>query len=163
MSKESTDVAARAKALLEGVTEGPWEWDGDSFSDVKPDACPHGDPWTDHGPDLLRAVANARMNTANYVISSHGYDASSLDINAADAEFIAASRSLVPELVAELEQAQVVLQRVRALAWEWDNVKQLSDGQPSIVAKAFADSLFQALAIHSTDPRSGAPEGEQQP
>lgn len=63
----SPDVVARAKAALEGVTEGPWEM-RDSF--------------------VYPLSISARLG----------------GIRPGDAEFIAAARSLVPELVAEVEQ-----------------------------------------------------------
>jgi hypothetical protein len=43
------------------------------------------------------------------LISSSGYDASNLSIDTADAEFIAAARTLVPELIAEVERLRAQL------------------------------------------------------
>ncbi|MEW2483611.1 hypothetical protein AB0876_28895 [Mycobacterium sp. NPDC049093] len=91
-----SDVVERAKSVLAGVTGGPWTWDGDEFSDAAERKCPHGTQWTDHGPDL--------MSGDDEVITSSGYDASDLHVNTADAEFIAQARTLVPELVAEVER-----------------------------------------------------------
>lgn len=91
-------MVARAKAALEGVTEGPWIWDGDSFDDVHPNVCPHDNPYTDHGPHI------------DGVLDSEGYDGSWAHISTADAEFIAAARDLVPELVAEVERLRAEVQ-----------------------------------------------------
>ncbi|ORB93978.1 hypothetical protein LAUMK4_05862 [Mycobacterium persicum] len=112
----SDDIIARAEAALEGVTDGPWTWDGDTFSDAPEYKCPHGTQWCDHGPDLVRGNDDGSVLddyvAANYVISSNGYDASGLEVKTADAEFIAASRSLVPELVAELKTTRAQLRQV---------------------------------------------------
>ncbi|WP_087075917.1 hypothetical protein [Mycobacterium dioxanotrophicus] len=107
-----SDVVERAKAALEGVTPGPWTWDGDTFSDAAEHKCPHGTQWTDHGPDLVRGnedgSAIEEYSADNDVITSGGYDASGLEIKTADAEFIAAARTLVPELVAEVERLRKI-------------------------------------------------------
>lgn len=39
----------------------------------------------------------------------------------------------------------VALQRVIALADKWDNARHLGDGAPSIVARAFAEELHNAI------------------
>lgn len=65
------DVTDRARAALEGVTDGPWEVNG--FGNI------NRTPGGEHPP-----VAKAWRTP--------------------DAEFIAASRSLVPELLAEVER-----------------------------------------------------------
>lgn len=51
----------------------------------------------------------------------------------------------------DAEQNARIVERVRNLAYKWDNTKQLSDGSSSIVAKAFAAELFIALAVHKSD------------
>ncbi|AVO21766.1 hypothetical protein SEA_JEON_63 [Mycobacterium phage Jeon] len=66
-----SDVVARAKAALEGVTEGPWTWT--------------------HGMDARAMV----LGPDNLRVKLEGYR---------DAEFIAQARTLVPELVAEVER-----------------------------------------------------------
>ena len=70
-----SDVVARAKSALEGVTGGPWDW----FS---ADQC-CGGTCVDNGHGLP--------------LHSGG------DLLPRDARFIAAARSLLPELVAEVE------------------------------------------------------------
>lgn len=94
-----SDVAARARAALEGVTAGPWQWDW------------HVNPIDDdelHGPNWEHVV---------------GTRAAPSD---ADAEFIAAARTLVPELVAEVERLRAAgpwvehLEHERAMKRERD-------------------------------------------
>lgn len=121
----SDDVVERAKSALQGVTEGPWKWDGDSFSDQKPHQCPHRTRWTDHGPDLIRADTPepdgvTPYDPSNDVITSNGYDASGLEIRMADAAFIVAARSLVPELVAEVERLQATLFVIQEARIDYD-------------------------------------------
>lgn len=120
------DILARAKAAMEGVTPGPWKWDGDSFADVRPAVCPHGSRWEDHGPNLIRdgidrglTDQSSHMDYSD-VITSNGYDASSLWIRTADAEFIAAARSLIPELIDALEAApERTFTDDLGRHWEW--------------------------------------------
>jgi len=95
MTQEELDAI---KARCEAATAGPWHWSGDYPSDAP---CPHGTDWTDHGPDLT--------SSTDPVITSSGYDASSLDVSDADAEFIAAARSDVPALLAEIERLEALL------------------------------------------------------
>lgn len=71
----STDVVARAREALEGVTKGPWKLGNRAYPDVV--HTPHGCLW------------NPSRGEIN---------------NPQDGEFIAAARSLVPELVAEVER-----------------------------------------------------------
>lgn len=108
-----SDVVERAKAALEGVTEGPWTWDGDTFSDAPEHKCPHGTHWTDHGPNLVRGNEDGSTfddwSPDAMVITSNGYDASGLEVKTADAEFIMAARTLVPELVSEIERLRRIL------------------------------------------------------
>lgn len=85
-----SDVADRAEAALEGVTDGPWvaEYSGEQGNCV----IPHD-----------------AQSTREAVCTTHLY------YQAADAEFIAAARQLVPELVAELKTTRAQLAAVREL------------------------------------------------
>lgn len=75
------DIVERAKAALDGVTDGPWEW-------FYGDQCCGGTCVdNDHGLPL----------------HSGG------DLLPNDARFIAAARTLVPELVAEVEELRAVV------------------------------------------------------
>ena len=82
------DVIARATAALEGVTEGPWRTsllDGIDYEDGS--SCIRGGVYpSEHG-------------SAPVFLASGGIDRR-------DARFIAASRTLVPELLAEVERLQ---------------------------------------------------------
>ncbi|MHA7703431.1 hypothetical protein ACX9NE_26940 [Mycobacterium sp. ML4] len=85
----SDDIIARAEAALEGVTDGPWvsEYSGEQGNCV----IPHD-----------------AQSTREAVCTTHLY------YQAADAAFIAAARSLVPELVAELKTTRAQLETLRA-------------------------------------------------
>lgn len=83
-------------ALAEKATPGPWEWEGDYPKDAP---CPHDTEWCDHGPDL-------RAGDGGWVIVSMGYDASHLDIEDADAAFIAAAREAIPALIARVKELE---------------------------------------------------------
>lgn len=93
-----SDVVERARTLLEGVTRGPWQLE---LVDGKPVEHQHYqydsmDEWYDvDGPN-------------------DGWLAHCQDV--ADARFIAAARSLVPELVAEVERLH-----------SWDGLMSLLD------------------------------------
>jgi len=113
MSGKVDELMALAKAALQGVTPGPWTWDGDTFSDAPEYKCPHGTQWCDHGPDLVRGNPDGstfeEFDQANMVITSNGYDASGLEIRTADAEFIMNTRGLVPDLLDAVEELDAVL------------------------------------------------------
>ncbi|AXN53038.1 hypothetical protein PBI_HOMINES_52 [Mycobacterium phage Homines] len=85
-----SDVVERAKAALEGVTEGPWTWT--------------------HGMDARAMV----LGPDNLRVKLEGYR---------DAEFIAQARTLVPELVAEVERLRP---RVIETVEELDSLPTLS-------------------------------------
>lgn len=82
----SGDVVARAIAALAGVSDGPWMAGkgGSGYSN-----------WVDSRPDLVNISIADRIDIL------------------ADAEFIAAARSLVPELVAEVEALREVAAELR--------------------------------------------------
>lgn len=85
----SGDVVARARDLLQEVSDGPW---------MAGKGRPGYTHWVDSKPDLV-----------NIPIADH------ID-NLADAMFIAESRSLVPELVAEVEKLRGALETIRGIA-----------------------------------------------
>lgn len=104
------DVVARAKAALAGVTPGPWVHH----------IAPHGDDQATHaewlaetltgeGEQLHVLTAESTEPRFAYIVPAVTGDGPTSAINA---EFIAAARSLIPELVAALE-------KVKALAEEW--------------------------------------------
>ncbi|MDG5773909.1 hypothetical protein [Mycolicibacterium fortuitum] len=89
-----SDVVQRAKAVLEGITDGPWiaEYSGEQGNCV----IPHD-----------------AQSTREAVATTHLYH------QLADAEFIAQARTLVPELVAEVER----LRSYKSLppGWVWQD------------------------------------------
>jgi hypothetical protein len=78
-----TDIIDRAKHLLEGVTDGPWKWD------EWPDCSQIGSPTG----QLLAVTPSVLMR----------------EQSSTDARFIAATRELVPALVAEIERLRTEL------------------------------------------------------
>lgn len=89
----SDDVADRAEAALEGVTDGPWvSWKQRQH-------------FRDQGGIYRGNVVSDA--TKQIIVTQTG--------NVANSEFIAAARSLVPELVAELKTTRAQLAAVREL------------------------------------------------
>ena len=94
------DVVARAKAALEGVTAGPWV---------------NTEDWAviSSGPDsVLHGYFEGSCPVCGDEIEDRAYVAISIE----DLEFIAAARTLVPELVAEVERLH-----------SWDGLMSLLD------------------------------------
>lgn len=88
MSTPTPDVVERAKAALEGATDGPWFFiPGD---DEEASVISEGEQL----PDPI---------TVGGITFNPGYSVA-VDLRNGDAEFIAASRNLIPELIAELEK-----------------------------------------------------------
>lgn len=85
-----SDVVERAKAALSGVTEGPW----------------------DAPAQLLGSPCTTVFGVGRKHVLYHagGYT---------DAQFVAAARSLVPELVTEVERLRGQEERLRALTDKW--------------------------------------------
>ncbi|ASR84909.1 hypothetical protein SEA_STEVIERAY_57 [Mycobacterium phage StevieRay] len=113
-----SDVVERAKAALEGVTEGPWTWT--------------------HGMDARAMV----LGPDNLRVKLEGYR---------DAEFIASARSLVPELIAEVERLRARETRIRELAERAAEVRAWSepDGPTCDEANALnalGEDILAALA-----------------
>lgn len=81
-----SDVVERAKAALEGVSDGPWRWEPSKY---------------------IRTgyVITAANRTAVHA-TEWGELAANEKFNHQDASFAAAARTLVPELVAEVERLE---------------------------------------------------------
>jgi hypothetical protein len=114
----SEDLLARARAALEGVTSGPWVLDR-MYVDSEGENY-----WDVDGPNG-GWVAHCEVEPA--------------------ARFIAASRQLLPELIARLVELEQAVARVRELAEKWDSAIESSTGNRSSVARAFAAEVFQTL------------------
>lgn len=83
------DIVERARTLLEGVTEGPWL--------MIPEL----------GNEDAAVMSEGERAPDSITVGGHtfhpGYSVA-VDLRQPDGEFVAAARSLVPELVAELER-----------------------------------------------------------
>lgn len=93
-----SDVIERAEAAMEGVTAGPWVVNRDGWACVSP------------GPD---SVFHGYFEGSCGDCGDEILDSASVAISIEDAEFIAAARTLVPELVAELKAARAEVERHR--------------------------------------------------
>ncbi|MDB2213837.1 hypothetical protein [Mycobacteroides abscessus] len=102
-----SELLDRAKASLEGVTEGPWE-----------PVEERGNP----GYSPFYGVRSAGDQPRRVVFAQSDWEGYGNGSTKADAEFIAAARQLVPELIAEVERRERALQgRVRELERERDD------------------------------------------
>ncbi|MCT7364030.1 hypothetical protein A7G45_31590 [Mycolicibacterium llatzerense] len=156
----SNDVVAKARSALEGVTAGPWEawW-------KEPDDPALGAksryPYAIKGPidhdvvDNIFTSDEFKARCGNYVS-----DVSAL--SDADFEFITAARSLVPELVAEVERLRALLgsgnyenstvakgyTAANRAVWEWDESpgRGLIGGTPAMVAQTAVDAYRKAVS-----------------
>lgn len=93
----SGDVVARARAVQSGVTDGPWSWTTPQYG-VPELMGRAGDPETyEYDTEVLEASHSGECGCRS---------ACELELSVSDADraFIAAARSLVPELVAEVEK-----------------------------------------------------------
>ncbi|MGV0785202.1 hypothetical protein [Mycolicibacterium sp. XJ775] len=96
-----SDVVERAKAAQDGVTDGPWEVNSEGWACISSgsDSVLHG-----HFDGCCPSCGEVMTEDANVVVGIE------------DAEFIVQARTLVPELVAEVERLRAVVERVRHLA-----------------------------------------------
>jgi hypothetical protein len=124
----SPDVVARAKAALEGVTEGPWE----HYTAPNPESDEtHADylvgtlvTLIDSGEPIHVLTAKSPDPKYTYIVPALTGDGPTSAVNA---EFIAAARSLVPELVAEVERLrQLVDVHLRRIAHRLDGVRDMA-------------------------------------
>lgn len=84
---DPANLIARAQQTLEGVTEGPWEWD-------------------ERGGELVRyfpTLLDTGFSPGTCEVITVDRDSGTVTVEDADADFIAAARTLVPELVAALK------------------------------------------------------------
>jgi hypothetical protein len=95
----SGDVVARAKAALEGVTAGPWELEVDENGRPVGHSADSEDNWD---PEAWFDVDGSNGGWIAHVGES------------CDAAFCAASRSLVPELLAEVEKLRQLVNEMAA-------------------------------------------------
>lgn len=123
------DIIARAEAALEGVSQAPWE--ATDYEEDNERCC------------LVLAPAGSFVH--GIASTGFGFPWISEDQAIADANFIAAARTLIPELVAELKATRAQLERVTRLAEKWETATELGTGTPSAVTRAFAAEIRGVL------------------
>jgi hypothetical protein len=97
-----SDVVERAKAALEGITEGPWSHHISTEADTgETHEQYQANTLINSGEPLHVLTAPSSDPKFAYVVPAITGDGPTSDRNA---EFIVAARSLVPELVAEVER-----------------------------------------------------------
>lgn len=99
-----SDVVERAKAALEGVTPGPWEHR--TAPHEADDSSAAHEEWLAgtlirSGEPLHVLIAESNQPQFAYIVPAVTGDGPT---SATNADFVAAARSLVPELVAEIER-----------------------------------------------------------
>lgn len=92
-----SDIVKRAKAALEGVTKGPW------FVGNEIDGIRSGRPTVVHAPNP-DFPGSLRVVTVDQTRLHFGSTQRTKGQDEANVAFIAEARSLVPELVAEIER-----------------------------------------------------------
>ena len=91
-----TDLIERAKASLEGTTEGPWR--------------------VSHAGNVHYGVSHGEYSFPTVVKARCEYDGFGNGSSRADANFIAEARTLVPELIAEVERLRANAKASRQIA-----------------------------------------------
>ncbi|GJJ22314.1 hypothetical protein [Mycolicibacterium mageritense] len=132
-------VVERAKAALQGVTPGPW--------DTQVHAMPGStvDEW------FVREVTHTpnpnfhRLNVFKVRGASHASRECCWPPTDADAEFIAAARTLVPELIAEVERLREANDTLCA------EVEQLRDGCVGVPCQTHDQPLGEKPAVTRDD------------
>lgn len=107
-----SDVVERAKAALEGVTPGPWEHR--TAPHEADDSSAAHEEWLAgtlirSGEPLHVLIAESNQPQFAYIVPAVTGDGPT---SATNADFVAAARSLVPELVAEIEKLRTHLSAV---------------------------------------------------
>ena len=128
----SDERLSAIRERVEKATPGPWAWGdreagADTWGHRGPDlqtthgevkSCPYFCRWRDTdgvehrgaGPD----EPHEHFYPTKIVLSSWGYDADGLNIEAPDAEFVAHARTDVPDLLSEIDALRAELQVARA-------------------------------------------------
>lgn len=109
----SGDVVARAKDALKGVTAGPWSWVFRDFDDGAGDLLVSDTARTRYEGGM---TWGGETHYATPVVASYAQadGAARMKVQPDDADFIAAARTLVPELLAEIERLRGALAGVDA-------------------------------------------------
>ncbi len=89
------DILARARAALEGVTEGPWEVNREGWAVI-----------SSSSDSVLHGYFEGDCDNCCYPITA----AASVAISIENVTFIAEARTLIPELLAEVERLRGALE-----------------------------------------------------
>lgn len=141
-----SDVVGRSKAALEGITEGPWEHRVGP-EDETPAEYFNG-TLINSGEPLHVLIAPSVEPQFAYVVPAITGDGPG---SARNAEFIAQARTLVPELVAEIERLRATVEQVRELADGWmadagpESKAHNVFGEQVVTVKFAAESILAAL------------------
>ena len=106
----SDDLVTRTKAMLEGVTDGPWEvvWERPEGEYV----CEPPYAYAIYGP-ADHATLDSAGCSDDYK-AQYGHQITEIvGLSDADAEFMAGARQLVPELLAEVVKVRADVERLR--------------------------------------------------
>lgn len=92
------------RRLIDAATGGPWEWGKESH-----------DSWGDCGPNLETiergpVYFDGSQGAKEIVVGSWGHDANGIDVDPADAAFIAHARSALPIRNAQVQAVMRVLE-----------------------------------------------------
>jgi hypothetical protein len=98
-----SDVVERANAVTEGITDGPWVVNREGWACIS------------SGSD---SVFHGYFDGSCDDCGDEIHDAASVAISIEDAEFIAAARQLVPELVAEVKRLRSYKSLPEGMVWQ---------------------------------------------
>lgn len=109
----SDDLVTRTEAMLEGVTEGPWEvvWERPEGEYV----CEPPYAYAIYGP-ADHATLDSAGCSDDYK-AQYGHQITEIvGLSDADAEFFAGARQLVPELLAEVQKLHAAIEAIKRKA-----------------------------------------------
>ncbi len=108
MSEE--DLVERGRKLLRGVTEGPWEVSYETCHCGDIYGCSHGRyPYAFYGPTNVTAKNDSEATNEVIYNAFCNRPSEISELSDEDAEFMMGSRSLVPELLDEVEKLRLQL------------------------------------------------------
>lgn len=142
---DGCDVVERAKAVLEGTTEGAW-----SVVYETPDEIGGGEPYpyAIHGP-ADHSTLDCDWLSDEYK-QQYGHEITEIvGLSDADAEFIAAARTLVPELVTEIQRLQVILFLIQEARVDYVGATVCRREHGAVAADRFIRTVFRALDAES--------------
>lgn len=129
------EQAEQLLALSKKATKGPWEWESEKV-DCDPETGPWGEPpavFGHAGDPYTNPITKIESDLLGFTVLSD-----------TDAEFIALSRNIAPQLAREWEQQNATLTRIREL---YDN----PDMSSKLFRLAVGTLVNQALADIAED------------